>query len=55
MILNIFNDIWSKLVELTNNFYDFIMNHFDDPFLWITIVVVLLVITYGLISNIANK
>lgn len=54
-MLNIFNDIWNKLTELTNKFHDFIMNNYDEPFLWITILVVLLLITYWAISNLANK
>ena len=55
MILNIFSNIWNKLNELANEFYDFMMNNFDEPFLWIIILVFLLVISYGAISNMANK
>lgn len=55
MILSIFNDIWNKLTEITNEFYDFIMNHYDEPFLWITIFIILMVICYAAISNLANK
>ncbi len=55
MILNIFDDIWGKLTEFSNDCYDFIMDHYSDPVLWIVIVLVLIVITYGAISNIANK
>ena len=55
MILNIFNDIWNKLTEISNECYDFIMSNFDEPFLWIIILVVLIAISYGTIANIANK
>lgn len=55
MILNIFDDIWNKLTDISNNCYDFIMEHFDDPFFWIIIFVVLITICYVTISSIANK
>lgn len=55
MTLNIWNDIWTKLTDFSNDCYNYIMNHFDNPFLWIIIVVVLVAIGYGAISNLANK
>ncbi len=55
MILNIFTEMWSKITEWSNQFYDFIMNHYDEPFLWIIIFAILLVIAYAAISNLGNK
>lgn len=55
MILNIFNDIWNKLTEFSNDFYKFIMTNFDNPFFWIIIFALLLVLSYIAISSFANK
>lgn len=55
MNLSIFNDIWTKLTEFSDDCYDFMMNHYDEPVLWIVIAGVLLIVCYSAISNIANK
>jgi hypothetical protein len=55
MILNIFSDIWTKLTELSNKCYNFIMSNYDKPFFWLIIFSILLVISYYAISNLANK
>lgn len=55
MILNIFDDIWTKITELADDFYDLIMENYDEPFLWIIIFVVLAVVAYSAISSLSNK
>ncbi len=55
MILNILNDIWNYLEDLSDNFYDFIMKNFEQPFLWIFIVIIFLVIFSWGISKFPNK
>lgn len=55
MILNIFDDIWTKLNDLADNCYDFVMQHYENPFFWILIVGVIILICYSAISNLANK
>ncbi len=55
MILNIFSNLWNSLTEFSNGCYDFIMNHYDEPFLWIILFGILLLIAYVAISNLANK
>ncbi len=55
MIANIFNDMWDKVVEFSDSCYDYIMRNYDQPFFWIIIFGVLLLIAYWAISNFANK
>lgn len=55
MTLNIFNDIWNNLLELSNKFTDFIVDNYNEPFLWITIFIILLLIGYLAISALGNK
>lgn len=55
MILNVLDSIWNKLIEWTDYCHDYVVNHFDEPFFWIIIVAVLLVITYAAISNLGSK
>lgn len=51
MILN----IWEKLNEFSDKCYNFVMAHYDEPFFWIIIFAVLLIIGYKAITAIANK
>lgn len=55
MIGNIFTDIWTKITEIFGNFYDFIMKYYNEPFLWIFLFVILLLIAYMAIANLTNK
>ena len=47
--------IWESSTELANNFNRFIENNFDNPFLWIVLFIVLLLIAVVTISNLADK
>lgn len=47
--------IWDSLKEISNNFKDFIMKNFDNPFFWIIIFGILLAIAIAAISNLADK
>lgn len=47
--------IWDSLKEISNDFKDFIMENFDNPFFWIIIFGVLLAIGIAAISNLADK
>lgn len=55
MIVNIFMDIWNKIIEIFNDFYNFIMKNYNEPFLWITIFGIMLLIAYVTIANLTNK
>ncbi len=55
MILNVFDNIWTSLTEWSNECYKFIMNHFDEPFFWIILAIILIAITFWAISDLANK
>lgn len=55
MTLDIFNNIWDGIKDVFDNFHDLVMSNYDQPFLWIAIFAILLVICYATISNIANK
>lgn len=55
MITSIFTDIWDKITEMSNQFYDLIMDNYTEPFLWIIIFAILLLIAYAAISNLGNK
>lgn len=55
MILSIFTDLWDKMKELSDKFYDFIMRNYSEPFFWIIIFGILLLVAYYAISNLANK
>lgn len=55
MITSILTDIWDKITEISNNFYDFIMDNYTEPFMWIIIFAILLLVAYYAISNLGNK
>lgn len=55
MITNITDDIWKTITDIFNSFEELIMNNYDEPFLWIAIFVILLVIAFTTISSLANK
>lgn len=55
MIVNIFIDIWNKITELYEKFYNFIMQNYNEPFLWIILFGILLLIAYIAIANLTNK
>lgn len=55
MITNIFNDIWTQITNFFNNFYDFVMKNYDEPFFWIILFCLLLLIAYTAINTLANK
>lgn len=55
MTLNIFDDIFDWLKEVSDQFYRFVMDNYNEPFLWITIFGILLLIAVYGISNLANK
>ncbi len=55
MIASIFTDIWDKINQVFGDFYDFIMENYDKPFLWIILFGVLLLIAYATIANLTNK
>lgn len=55
MILDIFDDMWTKLNEISDSCYNFVMSHYDEPFLWLIIFVILLVVGYKAITAMANK
>lgn len=47
--------IWDDLLSFSDDVKDFIMNHYNEPFLWIAILVVLLFVAYFGISKLADK
>lgn len=55
MNLNIFNNIWNQINKLSNDFYNFVMKNYDQPFFWIIIFCILLLIAYATINSLANK
>lgn len=55
MISDIFNDIWKWLNDFSGNIYDFIMENYNNPFLWIILLALLLFICLMAISNLASK
>lgn len=55
MLANIFNDIWNEINKIFGDFYNFVMENYDEPFFWIILFGILLLITYIAISNLANK
>ena len=44
MILSIWTDIWNKLNEWAENFKEFIVENSRNPFIWVIIIVVALII-----------
>jgi len=44
MILNIFNNIWDKLNEWGNGIKDFFLENSRQPFLWLIIIVIGLIV-----------
>lgn len=55
MIVSIFSDIWDSLTKFSSSCYDFIMEHYNDPFFWMILVAILILISFTAIANIANK
>ena len=51
MLLNIMNDI----EDIFNKFGKFVEENYSNPFLWIVIFVVLLVLSSDVISNLGDK
>lgn len=51
MLLNIMNDI----EDIFNKFGKFVEDNYSNPFLWIVIFVVLLVLSSYVISNLGDK
>lgn len=51
MILN----IWDSLNKFSNDINKFIERHYDEPFFWITLFVVLLVIAVTTITKLGDK
>lgn len=47
--------VWDSVVEISEQVEDFMIDNFDEPFLWIGIFVALLAIAYFGISKLANK
>lgn len=47
--------IWDKVKGVSDDFYDFVMSHYDEPLFWIIIFGVLLLIAYFAISKFADK
>lgn len=55
MILSIIDSIYKFLQNRADDFNRFITNNYDNPFLWIGIVVVVILVTSYTISKLANK
>lgn len=47
--------IWDSLVEISEKIEKFMVANYDEPFLWLIIFIVLLVVAYFGISKLANK
>ena len=47
--------IWDSIVEIFDKVEKFMIKNYDEPFLWVTLFVVLMTIAYVTISSLANK
>lgn len=55
MILSIIDSIYKYLQDVADDLNRFVTNNYDNPFFWISIVVVVLLVTSYAISKLANK
>lgn len=44
-----------KIQEFGDKVYDFVITNFDNPFFWLVILIVMLVIMFWTIGDMANK
>lgn len=50
-----FNNIYSWLEQITNDIRSFVMNNFENPFMWLSFVIIALILFFFIYSILNNK